>query len=195
MDILVKLVEALAWPITILIIIFLFKKELAKIFTRLSSFKYKEFEAQFNLGLDTAEEKAKELPIEQRGDIKLTGSAEVVFDSKYARLREIAKLSPRSAISSAWFEVENVLYEINKESLKYNAPSFKLSQVLNDLVKKELISNSANDIFRELRQLRNQSVHYPEFAINQDEAERYIDVALKLSGELIKVKEKLISEK
>ena len=129
--------------------------------------------------------------LESVSTLKITGNAEVFFDSKYNRLIEISKLSPRAAIMSAWFEIENALYSVNKDSLELQAPSFKLSQIISDLSNKGVLEETVIDIFRDLRQLRNQAVHYPEFALTQKEAEKYIDLSLKLSGEILKAKNNL----
>ncbi|OGU66552.1 MAG: hypothetical protein A2499_17105 [Stygiobacter sp. RIFOXYC12_FULL_38_8] len=188
MEIIVKLIESLAWPVTVLIIVFIFRKELTKVVSRLSNLKYKDFEAQFNNDLANIEKKTSQLSIKSSGSLKISGSAEIVFNSNYDRLLEIAKLSPRAAIMSAWFEVENAIYSLNKETVNQQAPSFKQSQIISELVNKNVLAETVIDIFRDLKQLRNQAVHYPEFALTQKEAEKYIDLALKLSSELLRVK-------
>lgn len=191
MEIIVKLVESLAWPVTVLIIVFVFRSELVKVLSRLSNLKYKEFEAQFNNDLANIEKKTSQLSIQTGGSLKISGDAGTVSDNKHYRLLEIARLSPRAAIMSAWFEIENALYSMNKEILKQQAPSFKQSEIISDLVSRGVLQETVIDIFRDLRQLRNQAVHYPDFALTQREAEKYIDLSLKLSAELLRTKDKI----
>ncbi len=37
-------------------------------------------------------------------------------------------------------------------------------------------------LIEQLRKLRNQAVHMPDFAINQSEAERYLELAAKIAA-------------
>jgi len=188
MEIFVQLVGSLVWPITVLIIVFMFRLELAKAFSRLTNFKYKELEIQFGNQLEKVEKSVKRISARSSINVKTTTTAELTVVSKRDQLIKIAELSPRSAIMSAWFEIENALTKISNESLKQSAPYSKLSQTIRELVDKKIMDESVIDIYRDLHQLRNQAVHHPEFNLSQNEAERYIDVALELSKGILNSK-------
>ena len=59
MEHLIKLIEALAWPVAVLILAFGFRNELRKMFNRISKLKYKELEATFDKELSQVENRTK----------------------------------------------------------------------------------------------------------------------------------------
>lgn len=181
MEIAVQLVSSLVWPITVLIIVILFRSELAKVFSRLSNMKYKELEVQFGNQLEKVEKNVKQINLRSSIQINSTSTAKLTVISKHEQLNKIAELSPRSAIMSAWFEIENALIKISNEPVKQKTFYSQLSQTIRELIDKKIMDESVIGIYRDLYQLRNQAVHHPEFILSQNEAERYIDVALELS--------------
>ncbi|MCK9425743.1 MAG: DUF4145 domain-containing protein [Ignavibacteriaceae bacterium] len=188
MEIIVKILGILAWPVTLLIIVFLFKKELVRMFSHLSNLKYKEFEANFSNELKSVERKVTQISLKSEGKLKISGTSDVVFVSKYEKLLEISKLSSRAGIVSAWFEIENALNKLRTDDTTNVKKPFIILDVLKDLANKRIIEESLIGLLDSLRNLRNQAVHYPDFAISQEEAERYISLALKISSELLQLK-------
>lgn len=62
-----KIVEALAWPGVIALVVILFRSKLADLVPRLQQFKYKELEVLFNtIQKQTEEEEVRKLEIKQR---------------------------------------------------------------------------------------------------------------------------------
>lgn len=172
----VELVSALAWPATILFILFFFKDEIVKALKRLKWFKYKDLEAEFNEKLQEAETSAKQLKEKSPGKSKtihqLKNEDKVKF---FDRIRSLAEDSPRGAILEGWVELVNSIQSyIDRNGIETEQiPPYRLIRLLSEKFELE------EDIIKTLhkvRNLRNQAVHTPEFVISNEEAERYIDV-------------------
>ena len=184
MEIVVQLVSSLAWPITVLVIVFVFRSELAKAFSRLSNLKYKELEVKFGTDLEKVEKEAKLINLKTHIEVTTNTSAKLSVDSEYEQLIKIAELSPRAAITAAWFEIEKAAKEvITNAGLKLKRPE-NVIEVVNYLVKERLFNESAISVFNNLRRLRNEATHAPEFVLSISEAERFINLSLSLAHDL-----------
>src|ERR1051326_8664678 len=107
---LVQLVSAIAWPLTIIIIALLFRHEIRKTTSRLSSFSYKDMKAEFEHDLDKLERDVKDLPIKESSTKPERIEKETL--NAYERLRRIADISPRAAVMEAWRDIEITTKEV-----------------------------------------------------------------------------------
>ena len=179
MDHLIRLLDVLVWPVTALILAAVFRRDLAKLVTRLSSFKYREFEANFDRELREAKQGA--------GSVR-TGKIEAPISSpeptQYEQLLRIAETSPRAAIAEAWRHVELAAADAARVARIDAPPRSSVTLVVRSLVREGVFSESAVEVFDRLRRLRNDAVHAPDFALDYVEVEPYIELALRLAQEL-----------
>ena len=101
-----KAVDSLAWPVSILIIILIFRKELSAVLSQLSNLEYKGFKANFGNKLQDVEQKIKEIKRTEVEDSNVESELTINQENDYDRIMRIAEISPRAAISEAWSEVE-----------------------------------------------------------------------------------------
>jgi len=178
MGLLVQFLTGIAWPATIIWIAFLFKRELRALLDRISHVKYKDLE--FTLGL--AEAEAKVLVIEQTTPARKSSNLEI--DSKLEQLRRIADVSPRAAIMEAWTLVEGAAahsgFIQGADRPRINALSFA-----DWLVRTGKLPAESDELMTQLRNLRNQAAHAPEFEITKQDADRYLQLAAKASSLII----------
>ncbi|RXE96136.1 DUF4145 domain-containing protein [Pseudoalteromonas sp. PS5] len=126
-------------------------------------------EANFDKQLAKAESEAKSITVTKKSTEDL---------SQTEQLLRIAEVSPRAAIVEAWTLIEMAA---SKKGLKAGVtlPRTSPKMIVDYLqLSGELPPNSI-EIIEQLRKLRNQAVHMPDFAINQSEAERYLELAAK----------------
>lgn len=181
MEIFVRLVETLIWPITVFVLAIMFKTELKKIFTRLSNLKYKDLELKFGKELENVEQKILEIKVTSPKEISRTIEAEIEDENIFARLIKIAELSPRAAITAAWFELENAFVTVaRKNKIEVKRPT-NITSLVHEMKNKKYIDESSLSIFEDLRRLRNEAAHAPDFALTQKEAEKYILSILRLA--------------
>lgn len=186
MDNLVKIIDSLAWPLIVLFLFLIFRAELTKIFTRLSNLKYKDFEAKFGNQLNDVEKKIETLKISVSEDLKVQENLEVGTEAEtdYDRLIRLSEISPRAAITEAWIAVETAAKFAVKEANLEVKHSSNIMNVVKILIDKRLFNKNAVNVFNELRSLRNEAAHAPDFLLSQNDAQKYIDLSLRLAQDI-----------
>ena len=187
MEYFIQLIDSLAWPVAVLIIVLIFKKELSKLISKLSNVKYREFEANFSNKLQDAEDKLKEIKRPDVKDIPEALEQSKIEETDYDRIMRIAEISPRAAISEAWSEVEIAAKTAARQSELHVDKPESVRNIVKAFIKNGVFNEMNLQAFEELRVLRNRAVHTPEFYIQEDETEKYIDLALRLAFELYNV--------
>ncbi|MGA2206509.1 MAG: hypothetical protein ABSG10_07235 [Terracidiphilus sp.] len=179
----VQLVTGLAWPVVVLLVAFMFKRELRLLLSRISHFKYRDLE--FKLALAEAEKKAD--VIEQTARFSYRSSSDI--DSKLEQLRRIADVSPRAAIMEAWILVEDAAAQSGfiqgADTPRINAPSFVLW-----LVRDGKLPAGSDELVTRLRNLRDQAAAHkmaqtPPFELTREDADRYLQLAAKASSMIL----------
>lgn len=185
MELLVTLLTGIAWPVVVVWVAYLFKGELRSLVHRMSQLKYKDVEAKFEIGLAEAEAEAKVLSIEQFSQ-SLPSRPEIT--SKLESLRRIADVSPRAAIMEAWVLVEDAA---GKSGFVQGAamPRVNPHLFVEDLVRREKLPKGSDSLLDQMRRLRNQAAHLSDFSLDQDEADRYLQLAARMSELILNVDE------
>lgn len=151
-----SIVGSVAWPISILLLIYWSRESLHAIISRIIKFKYKDIELDFSHELKVITQQAKRIGIEPTQssiqETKEKTALQLLDDAD-----SISSVSPEAAVLTAWAPIEKTLYAMLKgvDSLR----------ILNtrDIIDK-LATNSALDkdtilLLHEMRQLRNQAAH------------------------------------
>lgn len=180
MDNIVKLIEALAWPAAAVWLGYMFRDEVRQLLARLSHLKYKDVEAKFEKELTYAEaatdKVVKAVPRE------LSEEPRDRTEEAYLQLSRILETSPRAAIMEAWIQIETTLAKLAGVSKDRMMSLSHGKTLLNSLVNENKLPQDSIDAFQLLRKIRNEAAHLPDFAISQSEAERYIDMAVKIAS-------------
>ncbi len=186
MENLVALVSALAWPLTVLILVFLFRRELRHAAGRLSLLKYKEFQAEFGRELAQVERKIEQLPSASSTNGSQESARHAAGDvSSDERLLRLAEISPRAAITEAWRDVELTTRAAAEAYGIAERGTIAGTRVIQELVRRGLLPGGVANAYGTMRQLRNEAVHATEFSVGRDEAVRYGAVAKELQKELV----------
>jgi len=175
MESIVTLIVGIAWPAAVVWVAYLFKGELRSLLHRVSHIKYKDAEANFARDLAQAETKASSIPY---SPANLVPQPEI--SSKLDSLRRIADVSPRAAIMEAWILVED---SATKSGHIQGAviPRVNPRSFVEDLISKGKLPSESGVLLEQMRKLRNQAAHLPDFVVGQDEADRYLQLAARMS--------------
>jgi len=175
MDALVNLATGLAWPVAAIWLAYLLRPELQKLIDKIASVKVGVAEANFRESLEKVEVEAAKLP--QTAMTEPDKKDEIM--PRLDQLRRIAAVSPRAAIMEAWVLVETAALSSGSFSDSNRRPT-AIALLHHIVTTGKLSQNSANMIIS-LRNLRNQAAHLPDFALTQEEAERYLELAVTVS--------------
>lgn len=177
-----KIIDSLAWPTAILVLLVLLRKELPLIFKYIKKLKYKDLEMEFRQTLREVEKETKEAIPEVEKTVSISGQTqEQILD----RLGSIAELAPRSAILEAWLQVETAAVHILRSKKVGSVKSMPGPLRLRDyLIKNEVLDSRQGEIFNSLRILRNDAVHVAEVEFTPKVVDDYIVTALKMASYL-----------
>ncbi|WP_444944357.1 hypothetical protein ACJJIK_04565 [Microbulbifer sp. ZKSA006] len=180
MDHLVKIIDSVVWPIAAIWLGYIFRSEVRTLLGRMSQFKYKDVEAKFEKQLVQAEVEATSLKEKPQKTWEQATTRGVL--TQYEQFKRIAQASPRAAILEAWLDVEVAVFAAaEKAGLEVKAQSHT-HQLANHLISLELIPKETLSVFNSLRKLRNQATHLPDFTLSEEEADRYLELALKVAN-------------
>lgn len=183
-ELLVELLVGIAWPVAMIWIAYLFKGELRSLLHRISQLKYRNVEAKFEIGL--AEAEAKVLAIEHAAPQLPQSPQPPELTSKLESLRRIADVSPRAAIMEAWVLVEDAA---GKSGFVQGAsmPRVNPRLFVEELIRLGKLPKGTDSLLDQMRRLRNQATHLSDFSLNRDEADRYLQLAARMSELILNV--------
>lgn len=170
------LVNSLAWPVAVLVIVYWLKDNLQSLLPFIDRLKYKDFEVQFRAAV-------REIAAESKVALPQQEEEEQPVDVR-DQLFQLAEVSPRSAILEAWLNVETsaiqrlqLLKTVPKDKLRNMAP-LTLGKLLEDA---KILTPGQMIIFHKLRDLRNKAVHVSETPFSTKDVVEYVDLALSLA--------------
>jgi len=170
-----SIISAIAWPGAVIILVIILREPLKGLVPLLQRMKYKDFEMEFGRKLAEARVEAgvkEELPM-------------VEMTPEESRIIELARISPRSAVTEAWRLVEIASIDAARALLgdDFKNKTFTF-QAIRKLERDDRIDQGAFSLLRDLRGLRNDAVHSPEFALSSEKAIEYMQMARQLIGYL-----------
>jgi len=173
----VEMVKALAWPVTALAAIVMLRRPIAVLIPLARKLKFKELEMEFGEQVkETKAEAAAELP---------PSTMKALPPGAQDTLNELARVSPRSAITEAWRELELTVqaaaqrFPIPVPDTTYRSPA--TTQSVRDLARIGVVDPGKLSVYYNLRSLRNQAVHAPEFAVSTEAAMDYVQTTRQLA--------------
>lgn len=180
LDFLSSIIASLAWPIVILITVFMLKKPLIERLAVLKSLKMKGIELDFSESLEELEEKYVEKYNDKDDVIE---AWDLAIDKK---IEELTKIDPGTGIIYAWTELETTLR--NKTSLgsvNHNRPTSAIN-LMKEAINNRMIDEKNYNLFMELRVLRNQITHDKNstVSLSYEDAIRYVEFIKQIIHEL-----------
>ncbi len=161
-----QMTQALAWPVSLAIVLLLYRESLLQLVSRLVGVKMGDFEATFA----SETRQVEEIVAEAKKSLPPAPAIE------NAELLELAKTSPRAAILEAWLRIERRLIElaasVGQESTKL--PTLRL---ISHLAEKQVINGYVADSLRGLAAMRNLAVHAGDFEVTPPKATDFITLA------------------
>jgi len=166
LDFVAKIVAALVWPLTTVIVVFALRKSITALVPKIEEFNLGSLRMKIKQEIAEAKELAKEVNAQLEGEALEKSHATDTVSAESARKRQLASLAPEAAILAQWTEVEYVLKQLaEQESLNPRSP---LSKILEQLVRAEVVDIQSAKLFKTLRVVRNEVAHTPAERIGLD---------------------------
>lgn len=183
MENLIKLIEVIIWPSTLIFLIIFTRKELRRLFNRMSSIKYRDIEASFEKELENAEIKAKVIMknSKHQGIIDEEPVYPEPFDEKYEQLLRISVESPRAALLEGWIETEQAIYVAAKRFNIGNSQKLNLRRLIIELINTGHYAKTIYPLMEDLQNLKNQAAHSPDFIPTKNQIKRYLQLTIEMA--------------
>ncbi|NSL22830.1 DUF4145 domain-containing protein [Agrobacterium tumefaciens] len=157
---------SLAWPVAIVLSVWIFRAELKRILPQL---RLKHNETEISFRLDSAERTADTLP-------QPPSSAAQPTVEELSSFASLAKQSPRSALVEMRREVEELLFTQAKRSGITVAGRITTRQLLRHLRKSNVIGPQAGRLLDDILAIGNSAAHASDVEFTFEDAMRYRDI-------------------
>lgn len=161
-----EMTQALAWPVSLAIVLLLYRGSLIQLITRLVGVKMGDFEATFAIESQQVAESVAEAKKSLPPTLAIENNA----------LLELAKASPRAAILEAWLRIERRIIAL-AGSLDQEATKLPTHRLISRLAEMQAINGYVADSLRGLVAMRNLAVHAGDFEITPAKATDFISLA------------------
>lgn len=181
----VGLVQALAWPIITFFIVLLLRKPFIELIKNVEKMKWQGVEFEFGQKLVNAEKGAKELSLPSAEKVKLPSFKQDM--SLYEKMKSIAEISPAAAVADSWKAVEFATMQV-AEARGYNFSGNIVGyKIIDKLVADNILDIGTLSLYKDLRGMRNSAAHHSDFSVTTSEAIRYVDLSLSLANKLLEL--------
>jgi hypothetical protein len=206
----ISLVNALAWPTALVILVSLFRREIGQASGRLGRVKYRDLELTFREELRQAEVLARSLPAAPPADSmvvpavgqplleaaknegpSLTGSMIVSAmpnepDAKGRGMMPSDTMSPRESILAAWWELGQALIRVAAKVGDRRSPTpERADDAFRFLAKSGRLNPDEIRLYEGLAKLRDQLDRLDGASIGPDESRKFIGAASRLLSRVV----------
>jgi len=163
-----ELTGSLAWPLVVISVVLLFQAKIKKLVDRIKKGKFGPAEFEFEEALKELQHETAELPPPPASP---AGTRPIVVTA-----------DARSTVLNAWLEVETALLRLARTTKVVN-PKFVRSpyQSMRALEKTAIVRSDYAEVFYELRRLRNQATHEPDFNPSQESLLTFVRLSKELA--------------
>ena len=177
LDFIAALVEDLAWPLTVVLAILLFRGPITNLLPFLQRLRYKDFVLEFSDKLTEVETQAAAM-VGERFAIPVR---EDILD--------LAETYPRGAVIDSWIAVESALRDLRESQESKVDVLQRHSSLLveRELARSGVLNPAVVSLLRDLRSTRNEVIHRPDVPLTPAMAQQYATAASKVASALEKL--------
>lgn len=165
----VALIGHVIWPLSLVVIILSFRKEIRSLSTRLKSAEIKDFKFELK-------DKVEDI----KNDAKKYGVTSIYSDEIIKNeFNPTGKLPKSYVILETWKEIERKIYSIDDRS-----ETKSIIDSLNYLSKDGYIQEYLKKMILDLQKLRNIAVHEDELAISEQDYKNWVSISKSVMDRL-----------
>jgi hypothetical protein len=174
-EIIISIIKIIIYPLLILCLCFVFRKEISRLINNIVSIKGEKWEIEIKKEIKQVTQQADDILIEYADIVPNNISTEMNFN-------DLIYISPSAAVYEAWKFVEKKAKDLIVRRgyiLNYDIDTpYKLIE--DSLVKGHMVDKKTGEIFSDLRKLRNKLVHAHNYSISPEVADEYVKLAVKI---------------
>ena len=167
-----SIIDSVAWPSAILLLTYLFRREVGPLIGSLRKFTWGDKTLEFDRRLDAAEADASNLPAPPEEQLQLPAP------NQKPPFIEAGELSPQLAIVEAWLPLERRLYALGASHGYGSGRARSATFLLRRLASDGVIDRRTEKLINDLREMRNFALHSPSGAVIPiEDIRRYRELA------------------
>ena len=173
LEFIASIIDSLAWPLAIVVLIFILRTPLSKLIPFLERLKFKGLELDFTKRVhEVAAEAAAVLP----------EPVPQIAHAVEEELEELAAVYPRGAVLESWIKIERAAADAAKRrglplsSVDLKSPK-RLIHVLEDA---KVLDEKQAAVFDDLRNLRNAAAHASDLTLTASTAAQYVKATQRI---------------
>ncbi len=155
MDSVERIIDILAWPFTIIVVVMMLRSPLSELVPTLKKLKYKDLELEF-------EKEANKILAEAERDLPEPPKPEPIEHKDTGIRFSLRRLEPTDEIMKSWRNLELKLREMSGDEISKRSTG----QMIRELTKTGAIPVETSRLILELSSLRNKVAHTDEEAIS-----------------------------
>ena len=170
LDSIVSLVDALAWPVVAVIVVFMLRKPLGHLIPLIEKIRFKDMEVYFRQLIE-----------------QTTSQVDAVSPSLDTppideRIQDLARVYPRGAIIESWILIERAVVDLveARQSPVPRSRQKSTRQVVAMLEKAGILDEDLAKIVKDLNVIRNGVVHTQDLSPSSGDAQEYISTAARV---------------
>jgi hypothetical protein len=166
-----KLIESLAWPVSLALVAWLLRVELRELLRLVKKLKAGPVEAEFD-------REVRSLRVEAETREPITAATPAIR-AQTDPLLDLASRHPRAAILEAWRAVEVALLKLanSRDLLPPGLDKTPSRHAIGQITKEHLLAPEEIALYYDLRNLRNQAAHAIDFDPSEAAALDYVELA------------------
>jgi hypothetical protein len=195
MDFTASLVRSLAWPVAVVIAVFVLRRRIAEMLAALAA-RLGDLKKLSAMGVDLEFEREAAQVSAAAEELAPDGVGNAIAsDPELDRLKRLAEIEPRAAILLGFIDVEAALRSTADRSVKDLRlherwrRGASIGSIARELNRRDIISEQAVGVLSELAGLRNQVSHDSEVRLSTAAAQSYVDAALEMIRYLNEIRE------
>lgn len=183
----IEVLKQVTWPVAVILILLLFKKNIIELIKALRKIKYGKLEIEVEQIIENIDK--QNIKIEEREEKAILIQEEnTEIEKERIKLFNILKESPTATVLEGWRYIENELYRIGSKYAeeRRNLPSWFL---INLLKEKDIINSEITSMLQQLHIVRNEIAHpRSRIELGESQAIIYTQSVIKILGYLKKKK-------
>ena len=170
LDSIVRLVDALAWPVVAVIVVFMARKPLARLIPLIERVRYKDVEVNFRQLMEETTSKADAV------------SSLLDVPPIDERIQDLASVYPRGAIIESWLLVERSVADLAEaQDLPVSASRRRSPrQLVSALEKAGILEEVVGKLVMDIYAIRNGVAHTSDFSPSREDAQEYIRTSARI---------------
>lgn len=180
-DFISNLISDLSWPITVIILVLILRRQIGRLLASLTKVRYRDLEVEFQQLAESAES----LPSVEAPSADIPQSDRAIYTSLEYQILDVAARSPSASILLAWASLESAISAaVARLAISPEPPRYR--SVIHNIEQLQQYADLPREVIHtinEMRTLRNRVAHgdIQRIILSPESSMSYAETAIRLT--------------